>query len=124
MNIKNHTRYVNIISPYSLGFVSNSLTPEIWKIGTEYLVSMDDVGISDRTVFQKVVTYQSLEFAFGRRTNHTHKPTSFNSLPDLMLSKAFIVVTDGGKGGAWGCFDGIVDKEVCRIRVVVKIQSM
>jgi hypothetical protein len=124
MKNKNHTRYVNIISPYSLRFVSNSLTPEIWKIGTEYLVSVDDVGISDRTVFQKVVTYQSLEFAFGRRTNHTHKPTSFNSLLDLTLSEAFIVVTDDGKGGVWGCIGGIVDKEVCHIRVVLKIQSM
>ncbi len=117
-------RYVNIISPYSLGFVSNSLTPEIGKIGTKYLVSMDYVGISDRTVFQKVVTYQSLEFAFGRHTNHTHKPMSFNSLLDLALSKAFIVVRDGGNGGVWGCIGGIVDKEVCRIRVVSKIQSM
>jgi hypothetical protein len=124
MNIKNHTRTVNIIRPYSLGFASNSLTPEIWKIGTEYLVSMDDVVISDRTVFQEVVTYQSLEFAFGRRTNHTHNPTSFNSLLDLTFSKAFIVVADGGKGRAWGCIGGVVDKEVCHIQVVSKIQSM
>ncbi len=65
MNIQNHTRLVNIFSPYSLGFASNSLTPEIWKIGTEYLVSVDDVGISDMTVFQKVETYQSFEFAFS-----------------------------------------------------------
>ena len=58
MNIKNHTWYVNIFGLYSLGFASNSLTPEIWKIGTKYLVSVDDVGISDRTVFQKAETYQ------------------------------------------------------------------
>ena len=90
-------RYVNIVSPYSLGFASNSLTPEIWKIGTEYLVSVDAVGISDRTVFQKVEMYQSLEFALSGCTDHTHKPESFNSLLDLTFSEAFIVVTCDGR---------------------------
>ena len=52
MHIENHTRDINIFCPDTFWFARNCLIPEIGEIGgTKYLVSVDDVSLSDGEVF-------------------------------------------------------------------------
>jgi hypothetical protein len=54
-------------------------------------MSIVDVFISYRAVFQKIMMYHPLEVALRRSGNHAHKVASTLSIFDLLFGKAFIV---------------------------------
>jgi len=51
VHIQNHTQDIDVFGRNMFRLAPNRLTPDIGEVETEYLVSVDDVGVSDRTVF-------------------------------------------------------------------------
>ena len=95
----------------------NCFTPDIGEVGTKYLVSVDNVRVSDGAIFEKIQTYQTLVLALRGCADHAHETSCLDCLLDLLLGEAFEVSTNRRQRSPFGREYAIVDKHVCCTRV-------
>jgi hypothetical protein len=125
--VQNSMWNINIIRPDPFRFPSDCFAPYVGKVGTKNCTSICDVSVSHRAVFQKVKMYQTLEILLRGRHNHAHQAVRSNSLFNLLLGIAFVVVTDSsdrclvGQGKRQVC---IIHKDVGSFRIVLEVEGV
>ena len=84
----------DIIGDYTIWFPADCFSADVDEIGTEDGVSVNDIFVSDRAVFDVIVTYHSLEIAFRWSANHSHEAAGPFCVLDLFLGEAFVVLAN------------------------------
>ncbi len=84
----------DIIGDYTIWFPADCLSADVDEIGTEDGVSVNDIFVSDRAVFDVIVTYHSLKIAFRWSADHCHEAVGPVGVLDLFLGEAFVVLAN------------------------------
>ncbi len=85
---------LDIIGDYTIWFPADCFSADVDEIGTKDGVSVNDIFVSDRAVFDVIVMYHSLEIMFRWSTDHCHEAAGPVGVLDLFLGEAFVVLAN------------------------------
>ena len=99
--------------------LSHCFTSDRCKVRTKEFVSVDNISVSNWTIFEKILAYQTLKVTLGRGANHTQEASSVGSLCNLLFGESLMVLPN--------CINVksvIVSKEIRSPRIIMKVEGM
>jgi hypothetical protein len=123
-----------IISDHSLRLPPDHLASNLCQVRAINVVSIANVVVCDRAVFEHIETYHGLEITFGGTGNHAHEVTSTRSLLYLFFCIILKVLVDSvdvklmhkGRGRRRRIVLNtyIIDHKISRLRVLFKVNNV